>query len=433
MLKLGVIEESKSGWSSPIVLVPKPDGEWRFCNNYQKLNEVSKFDAYPMPRVDELIERLGHARYITTLDLTKGYWQIPMAQEAKEKTAFSTPDVCFQYVRMPFGLQGAPATFQRAMDRVLAPHKPYAAAYLDDSVIFSLDWESHLEKVQAVFDALREAGVYNKPEEMCLGQRAALTNRVIAPSDLSVSEEDVEDAAAADGGTGSSPRSTRCIIAQHTLYIAQPYVVYCEAHVVLLRSPRSMLRSPRSILRSPTKDKKIQDILACSFLDDLLELRDEELSKDSQESTGFQPFCAEGLWPIQEQNEDSSWTRSCGFPRCEDLLLEEVLIGLSSGEDGGHTMSSTHSCPQQANDSGILLLQQGSCIVMHDVDFAMDGIVLQKIYSLCHYHTTFRDPKGGHEIFDMVKPRDPYRYALTLQDLIQSSQGDTVVHYTDRS
>ncbi|CAJ0960675.1 unnamed protein product [Ranitomeya imitator] len=88
MLKLGVIEESKSGWSSPIVLVPKPDGEWRFCNDYRKLNEVSKFDAYPMPRVDELIERLGPARYITTLDLTKGYWQIPMAQEAKEKTAF---------------------------------------------------------------------------------------------------------------------------------------------------------------------------------------------------------------------------------------------------------------------------------------------------------------------------------------------------------
>ena len=75
MLQLGVIEESRSAWSSPIVLVPKPDGTFRFCNDFRRLNEASAFDAYPMPRVDELIERLGPARYLTTLDLTKGYWR----------------------------------------------------------------------------------------------------------------------------------------------------------------------------------------------------------------------------------------------------------------------------------------------------------------------------------------------------------------------
>ena len=72
-----------------MVLVPKPDGTYRFCNNFRKLNEVSAFDAYPMPREDELIERLGPARFISTLDLTKVYWQIPLA---REKTAFATPD-----------------------------------------------------------------------------------------------------------------------------------------------------------------------------------------------------------------------------------------------------------------------------------------------------------------------------------------------------
>ena len=72
MLRLRVIEESRSAWSSPVVLVPKPDGTFRFCNDFRKLNEVSEFDAYPMPRVDELIERPGSARYLTTLDLTKG-------------------------------------------------------------------------------------------------------------------------------------------------------------------------------------------------------------------------------------------------------------------------------------------------------------------------------------------------------------------------
>ena len=165
MLELGVIEESQSAWASPIVLVPKPDGTVRFCNDYRKLNEVSEFDAYPMPRVDELIDSLGHARFLTTLDLTKGYWQVPLSPAAKAKTAFATPTGLYQYTRLPFGLHGAPATFQRLMDRVLAPHRQYAAAYLDDVVIQSPDWGSHLSRVQAVLDSLREAGLTANPKK----------------------------------------------------------------------------------------------------------------------------------------------------------------------------------------------------------------------------------------------------------------------------
>ncbi|XP_063070441.1 uncharacterized protein LOC134461440 [Engraulis encrasicolus] len=165
MLELGVIEESKSPWASPIVLVPKPDGSVRFCNDYRKLNEVSQFDSYPMPRVDDLVDSLGHARFLTTLDLTKGYWQVPLTPASKEKTAFATPEGLYQYTRLPFGLHGAPATFQRLMDRVLGPHKRYAAAFLDDVVIQSPDWESHLPRVQAVLDSLRNAGLTANPKK----------------------------------------------------------------------------------------------------------------------------------------------------------------------------------------------------------------------------------------------------------------------------
>uniref|UniRef100_A0A8C5PW96 Gypsy retrotransposon integrase-like protein 1 n=1 Tax=Leptobrachium leishanense TaxID=445787 RepID=A0A8C5PW96_9ANUR len=173
MLQLDVIEESQSEWSSPVVLVPKPNGTLRFCNDFRKLNEVSKFDAYPMPRVDELIEKLGPARYITTLDLTKGYWQIPLTKEAREKTAFSTPEGHFHYKRMPFGLHSAPATFQRAMDRVLRPYLRYTSVYLDDIVIFSPDWESHLPRVQTVLDGLRKAGFTVNPEKSAVGMEEA--------------------------------------------------------------------------------------------------------------------------------------------------------------------------------------------------------------------------------------------------------------------
>ena len=169
MLQLHVIEESRSAWSSPVVLVPKPDGSYRFCNDFRRLNEVSDFDAYPMPRVDDLIERLGPARYLTTLDLTKGYWQVPLTKSAREKTAFATPGGLFQYTVLPFGIHGAPATFQRMMDQVLRPHRAYAAAYIDDIIIHSGSWDVHIQQLRAVLGELRKAGLTANPAKCRLG------------------------------------------------------------------------------------------------------------------------------------------------------------------------------------------------------------------------------------------------------------------------
>ncbi len=90
-----------------------------------------------MPRVDELLDRLGTARFYSILDLTKGYWQIPLTPMSREKTAFTTPFGLHQFVTLPFGLFGAPATFLRLMDQVLRPHQAYAAAYIDDIIIYS--------------------------------------------------------------------------------------------------------------------------------------------------------------------------------------------------------------------------------------------------------------------------------------------------------
>ncbi|XP_073681655.1 uncharacterized protein [Garra rufa] len=173
MLKLGVIEPSRSPWSSPIVMVPKPDGTLRFCNDFRRLNEVSEFDGYPMPRVDELLDRLGRARYISTLDLTKGYWQVPLSETAKPKTAFSTPSGHWQYRTLPFGLHGAPATFQRLMDVILRPHQAYAAAYLDDVVIHSEAWEDHLDRLRRVLTELRKAGLTANPRKCHLALQEA--------------------------------------------------------------------------------------------------------------------------------------------------------------------------------------------------------------------------------------------------------------------
>ncbi len=151
-------------------LVPKTDGSVRFCVDYHKVNAVSKFDAYPMPRVDELLDRLGTARFYSTLDLTKGYWQIPLSPLSKEKSAFTTPFGLHQFVTLPFGLFGAPSTFQRLMDKILRPHTAYAAAYLDDIIIYSQDWQRHMVHLREVLRALRGAGLTANPKKCAIGR-----------------------------------------------------------------------------------------------------------------------------------------------------------------------------------------------------------------------------------------------------------------------
>ena len=167
----GIIRPSTSEWASPIVLVPKKDGTLRMCVDYRKLNAVSEADAYPMPHIDELIDRLGGAKYISTLDLMRGYWQVPVAPESQAKTAFTTPFRLYDFTVMPFGLQGAPATFQRLIDSLLRGVGDYAAVYLDDLVVYSGEWEEHLTHLRAVLERLRGAGLTAKPAKCKLGAR----------------------------------------------------------------------------------------------------------------------------------------------------------------------------------------------------------------------------------------------------------------------
>ena len=171
MLAMGIIEPSKSEWCSPVVLVPKKDGSLRFCVDFRYLNSVSKFDSYPAPRIDDLIDSLGSAKWLTTIDLVKGYWQVPLNKSVKELTAFRTPWGLFHFSVMPFGLHGAPATFQRLMDQVLVGTNGYAAAYLDDVIIYSSSWEEHLTHLTEVLLRIESAGLTINPAKCAIAKK----------------------------------------------------------------------------------------------------------------------------------------------------------------------------------------------------------------------------------------------------------------------
>ncbi len=158
LLKHGLAVPSQSSWSPPCVQVPKFNSTYSFCMDYRKVNGLSKPDSLPLPRIEDCIDRVGTAKYVTEIDQLQGYWQVHLTLRALEISAFVTPDNFLQYTVLAFGMRNAPATFQRLMPKVL-PDVPKCDAYIDDLVLYSDSWSKHLANLELLFTLLSDASL----------------------------------------------------------------------------------------------------------------------------------------------------------------------------------------------------------------------------------------------------------------------------------
>ena len=198
MQRNNVIQPSHSPWASPIVLVRKKDNTLSFCVDYRALNEVTKLDKFPIPRINDLLDQLGEACYFSTLDLAAGYWQIQVDEASQEKTAFVTHQGLFEFRVMPFGLTNAPSVFQRVMQQVLsglnpADGKEFVEVYIDDVLIFSRTIEEHIHHLCKVLEQLRSANLKLKPTKChFLRQSLEYLGHIITPTGLKLNPKQLE-------------------------------------------------------------------------------------------------------------------------------------------------------------------------------------------------------------------------------------------------
>lgn len=184
LLQHGLIRESSSPWGSPVLFVPKPGNKWRMCVDFRALNQVTKKNGYPLPRVQDCLDAFAGAVWFTKLDLVSGFWQLLMDPESVAKTAFNTIYGKYEFLVMPFGLCNAPATFQTLMNRVLRKFLwKICVVYLDDILIFSKTKEEHAQHLQEIFKALQQEKLFTSTKKCVVGvQEVEFCGHLITPN-----------------------------------------------------------------------------------------------------------------------------------------------------------------------------------------------------------------------------------------------------------
>ena len=191
MLSLGIIRESNWPFVSPIVIVKKKDGSDRICIDYRKLNKLTVADPELLIIAEDLFQQLGKSKYYSKIDLSKG-WQISVAEEDIEKTAFLTPDGTYDFLRMPFGMKNSGATLVRGMRKILAGMNN-VDSYIDKLIIHTNDWQAHLQVLGELLRRLRKARLTVKPSKCVFGAESVeFLGHYIGRDWITINEDNLE-------------------------------------------------------------------------------------------------------------------------------------------------------------------------------------------------------------------------------------------------
>ena len=259
LLNKGYIRPSESPWASPMVTVKKSDGTARICVDFKAINAVTEPIPFYMPRVEEVLESVGKAGVISKLDLSKGYYQVPMSPADIPKTAFMCHQGRFEFVRMPFGVKNAPAVFQELMQKLFKDLAYCCTPYMDDLVIFSSTWEEHVQHVRLVLGKLRAAGLTANPAKCHWGgTKMEFLGHLVGEGTMSVPRHRVE--ALASFTKPTTKKGLRSFLGAIGFY--RRYIELLASQTAIL-TPLTTKLAPSKIVWTEEGELAFSSICAC--------------------------------------------------------------------------------------------------------------------------------------------------------------------------